>query len=109
MSLKLKLIPRHAFEVIAPDGTSLGEFKQVGDEWEGMLKLVASGSGEALVVDRGNRLGGFFDSVFGSGEIHAEVIKLSPSLSIALDKIEKKVRTAAPAPAGGGPTPVDTS
>lgn len=105
MSLKLRLIPRPAFEVVAPDGTSLGEFKQDGAEWEGMLKLVSACrldtlKCETLIGDRSGS-GTFFDAFFSAlnGDDHVEVdlIKASPSLIAALDEIEKRPKPTAPA------------
>lgn len=105
MPLKLKLIPRPAFEVIAPDGSSLGEFKQQGPEWEGMLKLISACQPDTLkcgtlIVDRSGS-GTFFDAFFSAltGDDHVEVdlIKASPSLIATLDEIEKRPKPTAPA------------
>lgn len=77
--LSLQIIDKKVFEIVGHE-KSLGEFYQVGDEWNGMVEFKTREGLKLIVNKSGSKLSEVFGGVFGIEPITYQVVKGSPEI-----------------------------
>ncbi|AIM40580.1 hypothetical protein [Vibrio phage VpKK5] len=90
--MKIQVKPQMVYIVSDDQGVPIGEFKQHGDEWNGMVELRDS-KGSKIICEKPHALdtelfGGMFEGIFGKGKEdptqELQVVTIAPSLASML-------------------------